>query len=640
MLFSGHRGMDVVFWLYSAVAFAFSDQTVAAQLLAPHVPAYSATTTYAAGGAVADVDRDGHPDVFVLSGGGIADQLFLNNGDGTFSEVGAAWGVDIAHQGTGATAADVDGDGWIDLFVTSLGDVRSRSAANHKLYLNQQGNGFVEVAALWGVDSIGASDGWGGSFGDIDLDGDLDLFVPAYLSGANTLFRNDGDHFTDITAAQGLQIDRVAGFAARFADMDGDLWPELILIGDFNTSRYFRNDHGQFIDSTPTTGLGNDGSEMGIAVADLDEDGRLDLYVSTIGTNNLHLNRGNHRFMNFGGAAGVEQAGWGWGTVDLDLDHDTHLDLAVTSQTGRQFLFHHSGQRPLRFTETAVPMGLDSDISGRGMSRLDYDRDGDLDLLIFPFGDQVTLFRNDLVADDTTHWLTVQLDPAGRPGIAPDGVGSRVEVELDGRLLIREIDAGGFLSNSELTAHFGLGDHGVIDVLRVRWADGSITHMTDVPSDQHLTLRPRGLVPDGADASILTIDGSTGGEEKRIAVHPGQTVSIDLGWGIHGPRQANFMLQGQLGVATSADRWSHPSRPEPMLVMPCRLAPDRPDLLTLATNLPDDACMTQWPSPAPLSVDFTMPLSGPPITLQAIVQHGWGARSRVVVSNAVLLDPR
>ncbi len=472
---------------------SFSDQTSSAGVTASFSPGIAG---FLAGGAVGDFNNDGWQDIFYPAGGDTPDKLFINNGNGTFTDRAADWGIALAHRSTAAAVADYDGDGWLDIYVTSLGTVASQQAGEHKLYRNMGNGTFADRAASAGVDRVSATtaDGWGAAWGDYDLDGDLDLAVAGWNSNdGNRLYRNDGDGtFTDVTSAAGISaaLAGINGFAPRFADMDGDRYPELIWIGDFSASRYFINDgDGTFTNFTAGSGTSQDGTEMGMTVADWDEDGDFDFYVTTINTNNLYINQGGNVFQNQAAATGTVNTGWGWATAAVDFDHDTLVDIVATSQGGRGYAFHNTSTGgALSFDEIALTIGLGGSIDGRGLSTFDYDNDGDQDVIVFPHAGSVKLFRNDLAGPDN-HWLRIFLDASGMEDVPPGGIGSVVKVSLGGRTLLGRIDGGSnYLSQSEMSAHFGLGAATVVDEVRVEWSNGEITTLTNVATDQTLTI--------------------------------------------------------------------------------------------------------------------------------------------------------
>jgi hypothetical protein len=469
------------------------------------------------GGAVGDFNNDGHQDIFVLTGGEVPDKLYIGNGDGTFTEQAAAWGVAYAHMGVGTAVGDYDGDGWLDIYVTSLGPaVAPTQPGRHLLYRNNGDGSFADLAAAAGVrwTSTGIADGFGAAFGDHDLDGDLDLFVTGwvYQSGGNRLFRNEGDGtFTDVTAASGLSgLLSCRGFAPRFVDMDGDRYPELLIAADYGTSRYLVNDRdGTFTDATAGSGTGLDDNGMGQAVGDVDGNGLLDWYVTSIytpdshiptvpGTGNmLYMNEGGHAYAERSVAAGVNDGGWGWGTVAADLDHDGWLDLVETNgwlqnngSAGPEwvmepsYVFRNAGDGT--FTEVAAAAGVTHDGQGRGLASLDLEDDGDQDILIVSYNEPVTVYRNDAEASGC-HWLRVFLDTSNDPRLAPDGFGAKVLLTAAGMTQLRSIDGGSsYLIQCELSAHFGLGTAQLADELRVQWPSGAETVLAGVPADQTL----------------------------------------------------------------------------------------------------------------------------------------------------------
>lgn len=523
---------------------SFTEVTDAAGLTHTHTltPAMAANIMIA-GGAVGDFDRDGWPDLFVLGGGGVPDRLFLNQGDGTFVDAAAAWGIDQPHHGVGAAAGDYDGDGWLDLYVTSFGPASgSPQPGMHRLYRNEQGQGFTEVAAAAGVawSSLLVPDGYSPAFGDYDLDGDLDLFVTGweFLSDGNRLFRNEGDGtFTDVTVAAGVYEPNAKGFVPTFADLDGDRWPELLLIADSGTSKYFQNNgDGTFSKPGNPPSMGSLNG-MGCAVGDFDEDGLLDFYATSIawsaGVGNMFWrNLGAHTYAEEAGLRGVQDGGWGWGTLQADLDLDGWLDLVETNGWTGNFtgiptrIFQNQGDG--FFVDVAASAGMDHDGQGRGLARLDYDRDGDFDLVIFSNQEPLRFYRNDSLGGAG---VQIEFDTSAHPGLAPDGYGTRLEFVRGGSLAVRYLDGGpSYLATSELLVEYGLGSAGALDEVRILWADGSM--QAEGPLSAGTRLRVEAGLPLSAPDTVPP--GGSGTLEVAGAV-PGESAWFLAGFGGLGP---------------------------------------------------------------------------------------------------------
>lgn len=475
---------------------AYSDQTANAGITADHAP--NGIGNFRAGGAVGDFNNDGWQDIYFPGGGGTPDILYINNQDGTFTDRAAEWGIADTHRGTGAAVADFDNDGWLDIFVTSFGSELSAQPGKHRLYRNIEGSSFLDVAVAAGVSTTSPTrvNGEGGAWGDYDLDGDLDLAVPGWDDdeAGNRLFRNNGDGtFTDVTTAAGLDVlIGVDGFAPRFADMDFDGWPELLWVGDFGTSTYLVNNHdGTFADLTADSGTSLGGTEMGHTVADFNRDGRLDWYVTQISENHLYINNGDHTYLESAASAGVEYTGWGWATVAIDMDHDGWQDIVAVSQsppTTYAFLNLAAVPGELTFDEVSTDIGLVANVSGRGLANFDYDNDGDQDVIVFPYVDTVRLLRNDL-SGTQVNWIRIFLDNLRQPDLPPHGVGANVFVTVGGWTQIGRIDGGSnYMSQSELSAHFGLGSAAVIDEIRVEWPGGTVQSLFNIPANQTLTI--------------------------------------------------------------------------------------------------------------------------------------------------------
>ncbi len=489
------------------------------------------------GVTAADFNNDGWPDLYALGGGNQPDRLFLNRGPGQpglFEEADPdAWNLPAPHRGAALAAGDVNRDGLIDLYIVSYGPVPApASNAAHMLLLNRGGR-FENAAAQAGVDRLApAVDGMSPTLGDIDNDGDLDLFVCAWFpnSNANRLFINTGTGpggipvFTDATDAMGPDLSPLRGFTARMIDLTGNRLPDLLINGDFGTSRLLINlglgpdGLPRFTDATIPAGITEDTNAMGLDIADADNDGDPDWFISNIysdlsgETNTLYLNHGLDPatgipfFVDAADQAGVADAGWAWGAVFADFDHDTDLDLAVT---GGWFqhpptpsrLFRNDGVNDgvPRFTEHAAEAGLGFTGLGRTIATLDADRDGDLDIILSATNTPLRFFRNDGPASPAAttpgcNWLTVTLDTAPNPCVAPNGRHARIRVETPGPAgtiitQSRILDFGPtFLGHPQPIAHFGLADHDEATRVRIDLPDGSTRVLDHVPANQHLAV--------------------------------------------------------------------------------------------------------------------------------------------------------
>ena len=491
----------------------FSDQTAAAGISHdPQMGAGTAGALHYPGAAAADFNNDGWPDLYLLGGGGVADKLYINQQDGTFVNEAAAWGVDTPHRGKGIAVGDFNKDGWLDAYITSGGTMDGDDRSGQHILYKNNGNGtFTNIAVSAGVDTTSAT--WlvttGPAFGDYDRDGDLDLFVPTWVSpidpnDGNRLFRNNGDEtFTDVTVAAGIIQTNMHGFCARFADMDKDGWPELLITSDFGTSKYYvNNGDGTFTNQTGPSGTGQDSNGMGHTVADIDGDGMLDWYVTSIFSdsvidpqdgNHLYINQGNHVYTdltNFG----AEDGGVGWGTEALDCDHDMDLDLAETngSPFGAEYLnepsylYRNNGDGT--FTDIHVAAGIDNTYDGKTLITLDYNRDGRLDILITSYNDPVQLWRSDLTGTDI-NWLEIVLDSSMDPALPPNGIGTWITATTGAVSQVRYMDGGpSYIGQSEYLIHFGLAGNTTVDTLSVEWVNGAVTVLNDVAANQRITV--------------------------------------------------------------------------------------------------------------------------------------------------------
>ncbi|MDF1808880.1 MAG: CRTAC1 family protein [Phycisphaerales bacterium] len=499
-----------------------SNQTVDAGLGAPHMAFDDGLGVefMTGGGAAGDFDNDGDLDLFVIGGSGTVDHLYINDGTGQFTDEGASWGVNRIHKGSGAAVGDFNNDGFLDIMVTSMGPADQLAIDANVLYRNNGDGTFTDIAASAGVSSHNAAiaDAFSPAFGDYDLDGDLDLAVAGWYGGS-ALYRNNGDStFTDVTStALDADMGQMRAFAPRFVDMDGDLYPEILWVGDFYTSKYFvNNGDGTFTDQTTTSGTGLDSNGMGNTYGDYNNDGKFDWYVTSRvqltgpgpgGSGNMlyQSTETDHVFEEVSVATGCNFGYWGWGAVSLDIDHDGNLDIFATNgfwNTGytdnpsEMFLNDGTGN----FVDIAGSCGMDDAGQGRGVIHGDFDGDGDQEILLINAREQHNYYRNDLTGSDINS-ITLDFDTSAVDNLAPNGFGTRVWIDSDSHNQLRYLDGGtNYLSQSELSIHAGLGSDPSADIT-IQWANGDVETFPNVDPGRY-TIRALSCPAD------LTLDGT------------------------------------------------------------------------------------------------------------------------------------
>lgn len=471
----------------------------------------------AAGGAgLLDFDGDGLLDVYLIQAGSLDDpvqppgnRLYRNRGDWTFEDVTSSAGVGDTRYGMGCAAGDYDADGDVDLYVTNVG--------SSILYRNDGNGRFTDVTARAGVDNPS----WGASaaFLDEDLDGLLDLFVVNYIDWSreteitclgpdgkrdycapknyraptrSIFFRGEaGGRFSDRSAAVGIDKASGHGFGIVLGDFDGEGGLDVFVANDGVPNQLWLHRQGGWADRAMLSGVAVDQrgwaeAGMGIAAGDVDEDGDLDLFMTTLSneTSTLFVNRSG-QFTETTDSAGIEAPGadmTGWGTALVDLDDDGILDVYIANGRVKKGSWLHDPQDPYaepsqvfrglgggRFEEilprggTAAPLIASSRAAAFG----DLDNDGDVDVLVANRDARPYLLRNDAGGRGDSVLLRV-LD---RNGV--DAVGARLRVAVEGRILHRIVQvAYSYCATNDPRVHVGLGTAARIDSIDVRWPDG------------------------------------------------------------------------------------------------------------------------------------------------------------------------
>jgi hypothetical protein len=533
----------------------FTNVTAAVGITHTHTPDATGSQFMSAGAAAADFTGDGLVDLFFSQVNDVA-VLYRNTGSG-FEDVSTAAGFTQILPSSGTAAGDIDNDGDMDL---SLMGVQS---SRHYLYINDGTGHFTEEGISRGADisiSAGAPTrrGQGVAFGDYDRDGYLDMMTSEhakpFISSGSRLLRNLGaanpGHFEDVTQAAGLDVYRPGlhdsvnayRFQPQFSDIDQDGHTDIVIVADERTSQLFwNNGDGTFTDGTMPAGVGTDKSGMGSALGDYDRDGDLDWFVTAIFDtpflgvnpgNRLYRNNGDRTFTDVTTAAGVRNTGtgtelsWGWGTVFMDYDNDADQDLMMTN--GFAGLGYSGDDTTLKrnngngtFTDVGIASGITDTGQGRGLLRLDYDADGDLDTLVVNYAAAPILYRND--GGNEANWLRVKT--VGTISNR-DGIGAFIKIipdtDVPEQFQVWEVHSGdSYLSQSEMTAHFGLSDFSeTIDQVTINWPSGIVQQFADVALNSLLIAKEKMLGDFNGDLTVDGLDLAVWQSEYNFAAGP------------------------------------------------------------------------------------------------------------------------
>ncbi|MDQ8186498.1 VCBS repeat-containing protein [Pelagicoccus sp. SDUM812002] len=501
------------------------------------------------GVAVADFDMDGRLDIYSVSKNGPC-SLYLQTVDYKFVDIARVAGVaadEMINGKAGAAAVDINQDGWMDIYLC-------RYDAPNLLFVNNGDATFEERAAEYGLDINDAS--VHASFADYDRDGDLDCYIVTNIldfsvspqGSRDYLMENLGDgQFLDVTARSGIW-GKTQGHTAIWFDANQDGWPDVYVANDFETpDRFYLNEgNGSFVDVVDERLQHVTYFSMGADSGDLNNDGLVDYFVADMRDrtrqeyvagmeemgrglwdmervadlipqymwNALYLNAGNDRYKEIAHMAGMEATGWTWATRMGDFDCDGLIDVMFTTGMIRNFIdadlidkqnvartlqaraavwknapprnetnmmFRNNGN--LTFEDVSKEWGIDHDGISFGCVTADMDGDGDLDLVYSNYNEPPSIVRNDFTSGNR---FVVELE-----GDAPNrrGVGAEITIETQSGKQVRQLyGERGIVSSEPVLAYFGLGDEEEVSQLTVRWPRGQMSVLEDLPAGHRVVI--------------------------------------------------------------------------------------------------------------------------------------------------------
>ncbi|SEF55949.1 VCBS repeat-containing protein [Algoriphagus boritolerans] len=534
---------------------------------------------YNGGGvAIGDINNDGFADLYFTANLG-PNKLYLNKGDFKFEDITETAGVAGTRAwSTGVAMADVNGDSFLDIYVCNSGDISGDNKQN-ELFINQGDGTFIEMAEEYGLADQGFSTH--AVFFDYDKDGDLDVYLlnNSYQAigsfnkmqnerpnrdpvGGDKLFRNDGGKFTDVSEEAGIYGSIIGfGLGITIGDVNQDTWPDIFISNDFfeKDYLYLNNQDGTFTESLESSMRSISAASMGADIADINGDGLLDIFVTDMlpepqtrlkqvttfenwdkfqfnkthgyhyqfSRNMLHVNNGDGTFSEMGRLGNVEATDWSWGALMFDMDNDGMRDIFVANgiyqditdldylnfiddeQTKSQIIseggvnykalidpipvnpipnyaFHNLGE--LKFENKAEAFGLSQPIHSNGAAYGDLDNDGNLDLVVNNVNQPAQIFKNQgKTLNPNNHSLQVKLIGKGQNTQA---IGAQIRMTAGDQIFYAEqMPNRGFQSSVDPKITIGLGTLEQVDLIQILWPDGKYTELKDQVTNRLLEVK-------------------------------------------------------------------------------------------------------------------------------------------------------